>query len=41
MNQAACNLFGYYKSEVINRKVNLLMPSIHSKFHDSFLENFL
>ncbi|EAS07526.3 PAS domain S-box protein (macronuclear) [Tetrahymena thermophila SB210] len=41
MNQAASNLFSYQKSEVINRKINLLMPNIHSKYHDQFLENYL
>lgn len=25
----------------MNRKVNMLMPSIYSKNHDSFIENFL
>ena len=41
MNLSASNLFGFSKSELINRKINLLMPSIHSKFHDSFIENYI
>lgn len=34
LNLACCNLFGYNKSELQNRKINLLMPNIYSKHHD-------
>ncbi|CAD8125809.1 unnamed protein product [Paramecium sonneborni] len=41
LNLAACNLFGYNKSEMINRKINIFMPNLYSKFHDAYVENFL
>lgn len=41
LNIAAATLFGYNKTEVLNRKINVLMPSIFSKYHDGFLEGFL
>jgi PAS domain S-box-containing protein len=41
LNLACCNLFGYNKSEMINRKINIFMPNLYSKFHDVLVENFL
>jgi len=41
INLAAASLFGYNKTELLNRKVNVLMPQIYGKHHDSFLENYL
>lgn len=41
LNLASCNLFGYNKSEMINRKINIFMPNIYSKIHDAIIENFL
>ncbi|CAD8075781.1 unnamed protein product [Paramecium primaurelia] len=41
LNLACCNLFGYNKSEMINRKINIFMPNLYSKFHDAHIENFL
>jgi PAS domain S-box-containing protein len=41
INLAAASMFGYNKTELINRKVNVLMPQIYSKYHDSFVENYL
>ncbi|CAD8203560.1 unnamed protein product [Paramecium pentaurelia] len=41
LNLACCNLFGYNKSEMINRKINIFMPNLYSKFHDAHVENFL
>jgi len=41
INLAAASLFGYNKTELLNRKVTVLMPSIYGKHHDSFLENYL
>ena len=38
---AASCMFGYNKSELMNRKVNLIMPQIYSEFHDKFLEDFM
>lgn len=37
---ASC-LFGYSKSELMNRKVNLLMSTIYADVHDKFIEEFL
>lgn len=33
--------FGYSKSELINRKVNLIMPQVFAEHHDSFIEDYL
>ena len=41
LNVAAATLFGYNKTEVLNRKINVLMPNIFSKNHDSFIEHYL
>lgn len=41
INTACSVLFGYNKNELINRKVNILMPSLYAKFHDSFLDSYL
>ena len=41
INLAAASLFGYNKTELINRKVNVLMPQVYSKYHDSFIENYM
>jgi len=41
INLAAASLFGYNKTELLNRKVNVLMPQVFSKYHDSFMENYL
>lgn len=41
MNVAAATLFGYNKSEIMNRKINVLMPNIYAKYHDTFIETFL
>ena len=41
INLAAASLFGYSKSELINRKVNMLMPDVFANSHDSFLETYV
>ncbi|KAL4426928.1 hypothetical protein ABPG74_012928 [Tetrahymena malaccensis] len=41
LNQTAAMYFGYSKSELINRKVNLIMPQVFADHHDSFLEDYL
>jgi len=40
-NLQASSIFGYNKTELINRRVNVLMSQVFSKFHDAFLENYL
>lgn len=32
---------GYEKSEILNKKVNNIMPSLFSRYHDDFLKRFL
>ncbi|CAD8162073.1 unnamed protein product [Paramecium octaurelia] len=41
LNLSCCNLFGFVKSEMINRKINIFMPSIYSKFHDAYFDRFM
>jgi PAS domain S-box-containing protein len=41
LNMSASKMFGYSKSELINRKVNMIMPNIFAKQHDFFLETYL
>ena len=37
---ACSSVFGYTKSELINRNVKILMPPIYSKNHDQFIETY-
>ena len=41
VNLACSSIFGYSKSELINRNVNILLPQVYAKHWDQFLENFL
>jgi PAS domain S-box-containing protein len=41
INLSAATLFGYNKTELINKKVNALMPEVYGEYHDSFIENYL
>ncbi|CAD8213536.1 unnamed protein product [Paramecium octaurelia] len=41
LNLSVCNLFGYHKTELINRKINLLIPQVYAKFHDNYMEMFM
>ena len=38
VNMGICSLLGYTKTDLLNRKVNILMPDVYSKHHDIFLE---
>ena len=40
VNQAACNLFGYQKTEILNRNVKQIMPDLYAKHHNQFLESY-
>ena len=38
---SAASLFGYDKSEILNKKVNNLMPDLYARHHDDFLKSKL
>lgn len=40
-NSSASILFGYSKNQILNRKVEMLMPSILAQHHDGFVSNYL
>lgn len=40
VNVAACNQFGYSKSDMIGHKVNMLMQAEHSAHHDKYINNY-
>lgn len=41
VNLAVVCLFGFHKSEILNRNVKMLMPNLYSIHHDSFIENYV
>lgn len=41
VNLAVVSLFGFHKSEILNRNVKMLMPILYSIHHDSFIENYV
>jgi PAS domain S-box-containing protein len=40
VNLAAERIFGYNKGELVNRKVNDIMPKLFANHHDKILENY-
>ncbi|CAD8070227.1 unnamed protein product [Paramecium primaurelia] len=40
LNQSCAKTFGYTKSELLDRKINVLMPNIYAQYHDQFLEGY-
>lgn len=40
-NKAMCSLVGYTKTDLMNRKINILQPDMFSKMHDLVLEQYL
>ncbi len=40
MNKAALELFQYHETEIIGKKINMLMPKPHSRDHDQYLHNY-
>lgn len=39
-SRGAEQMFGYRAEDVLGRNVNLLMPDVHARAHDSYLEDF-
>jgi hypothetical protein len=35
------SLFGHYKDEIIDKKINIIMPHIYANNHDRFFNSFL
>jgi PAS domain S-box-containing protein len=40
VNPAALNLFGYAKEDILNGKINKLMPQPHQGEHDKYIKNY-
>lgn len=41
LNMTAGFYLGYNKSELLNRKINMIMPHIIAELHDNFLDDYL
>ncbi|CAD8150032.1 unnamed protein product [Paramecium pentaurelia] len=41
INMAAASLLGFDKNELMNKKINNIMPQLYAKHHDDFLRRFL
>jgi hypothetical protein len=41
VNLLFSSLFGYYKEEIIEKKIKTIMPTIYADNHDKFLQAFL
>lgn len=41
INAAALELFGYAKEEVMQQKINMLMPRPHQQDHDKYIKNYV
>lgn len=35
------SLFGHYREEIIDKKINMLMPQVYANEHDQYLRHFL
>ena len=40
-NLTVASLFGYQKTELINRNVSMLQPYLYSKSHDDILKHYI
>lgn len=41
INNAASTIFGYSKSELMGKKVEMLMSDIYARVHDTFVSNYV
>jgi hypothetical protein len=41
VNEKACDIFRYNKKEMLNLRVNAIMPSVIAGIHDQILTDFL
>lgn len=41
LNPAAARMFGYEIAELLGRNVSVLMPDMHARHHDQYLQNYL
>ena len=41
MNNASAWIFGYSKNELMNKKINAVMPTIYATHHDNFLLRYI
>jgi PAS domain S-box-containing protein len=39
INMGVCRTFGYSKTELIGRKITVIMPELYGKYHDHILQN--
>lgn len=40
-NKAAEQLWGYNRDEVLGKKIDILMPAIHARRHDTYMQNYM
>jgi PAS domain S-box-containing protein len=41
VNQAAAQLFGYSKAEMLGQSINMLMPAHHAQQHDNYIARYM
>jgi len=41
VNLSCSSIFGYNKSELINRNIKILMPPLYAKNHDQYIEHYI
>ena len=41
LNQSAAGILGYNKSELLNKKINIIQPASIGDHHDQYIENYL
>lgn len=41
VNLSCSSIFGYNKSELINRNIKIMMPPLYAKNHDQYIEHYI